>query len=336
MSDIPATMAAVLMDGFGGAEVLAPREIAVPKIGPHEVLIAVHAAGVNRPDVLQRMGRYPAPKGAPDWPGLEVAGVVAAAGKGATRFREGDGVMALLPGGGYAEYASAAEGSAMPIPDGLTTVEAAAFPETFFTVWHNVFQRGALKEGETFLVHGGTSGIGTTAIQLGAAFGATVLTTVGSAAKAEAARRLGASHAFDYRQDDFVEAVGRATGGRGADLILDMVGGDYVVRNLAAAAEKGRIVQIAFLRGRTAELDLSVVMRKRLTFTGSTLRARSLDCKAAIAREIEAEVFPLVASGKVKPLVDTTYPLARAADAHRHMDEDHIGKIVLTTGLGSP
>lgn len=328
---LPETMIAATLNGTGGPEVLVPAERPVPRPTAGEILIAVHAAGVNRPDVLQRMGAYPAPKGAPDWPGLEVAGVVVSTGEGANRFSAGDRVMALLPGGGYAEYAVASEGNAMPVPEGFDFVEAAGVPETFFTVWHNVFQRGGLTAGETLLVHGGTSGIGTTAIQLAKAFGATVFTTVGSAAKCEAAKRLGADHAIDYRRDDFVDVVGRETGGRGVDLVLDMVGGEYTARNLSVAAEDGRIVQIAFLRGPRVELDLTPLMMKRLTLTGSTLRARSNDFKASIAREIEAKVFPLFEAGRVRPLIEARYPLEKAADAHRHMDEDHVGKIILTT-----
>lgn len=328
---LPETMIAVTLNGFGGPEVLAPRERRVPGVQAGEILIAVHAAGVNRPDVLQRKGAYPPPKGAPDWPGLEVAGIVAGIGAGASRFALGDRVMALLPGGGYAEYAAVAEANALPVPAALSLVEAAGVPETFFTVWHNVFQRGGLKAGENFLVHGGTSGIGTTAIQLAGHFGAKVFVTVGSAEKCAAALRLGAAHAINYREADFVEAVRAATEGRGADLILDMVGGDYTPRNLAVAAEDGRIVQIAFLHGAKVELDLQPIMLKRLTLTGSTLRARSVAFKAAIARELEETVFPLFENGTVKPLVDATYELEKASDAHRHMDEDHIGKIVLTT-----
>ncbi len=298
------------------------------------MLIAVHAAGVNRPDVLQRMGAYPPPPGAPDWPGLEVAGTVAAVGAGVSRWREGDRVMALLSGGGYADYALADEGSVLSVPEGMGFVEAAAVPETFLTVWHNVFQRGGLKEGETFLVHGGTSGIGTVAIQLAHAFGASVATTVGGEAKAEAARDLGADLAVNYRTDDFVAALKTWQGGRGVDLTLDMIGGDYLPRNIEVAASDGRIVQIAHLNGRRGEVDLFAVMRKRLTLTGSTLRARDKAFKAALCAELEAKVWPLLAEGRVKPLIDTTYPLEKAAEAHAHMDADHIGKIVLVTQAG--
>ncbi|GGD29992.1 NAD(P)H-quinone oxidoreductase [Aureimonas glaciei] len=328
---LPATMTAIVLKGFGGPEVLVPEDRPVPRPGPGEILIEVHAAGVNRPDILQRMGAYPPPKGAPDWPGLEVAGRVAALGEGAGRFALGDEVMALLPGGGYAEYAVVAEDNALPVPTGLGLVEAAAVPETFFTVWHNVFQRGGLVAGERFLVHGGTSGIGTTAIQLAHRFGAEVFVTVGSPDKCAAALKLGARHAIDYRQEDFVAAIEAATGGKGIDVILDMVGGDYTARNLKIAAEDGRIVQIAFLRGQKVELDLQPIMIKRLTLTGSTLRARTVAFKASVARELEEKVWPLLTDGRVLPLIDTTYRLEDAAEAHRHMDVDHIGKIVLTT-----
>ncbi|WP_062017699.1 NAD(P)H-quinone oxidoreductase [Aureimonas sp. AU4] len=310
----------------GGPEVLRLRREPIPRPGSGEVLIRVEAAGVNRPDVLQRLGHYPPPKGAPDWPGLEVAGTVEAVGEGTGRHKPGDRVMALLPGGGYARFALAPEGSVLSIPGGLDAVHAAAIPETFFTVWHNVFQRGALKAGERFLVHGGTSGIGTVAIQLAHARGACVATTVGGPEKAEAARRLGAELAIDYRREDFVERL-RDWGG--VDLTLDMVGGDYLPRNLQVAAPEGRIVQIATLRGQRAEIDLSLVMTKRLTLTGSTLRARDAAFKAQIARELEREVWPLLASGEVEPLIDTVYPFSQAAKAHQHMDDDHIGKIVL-------
>jgi putative PIG3 family NAD(P)H quinone oxidoreductase len=328
---VPETMTAVVLRGAGGPEVLVPEARPVPRPGPGQILIEVHAAGVNRPDVLQRMGAYPPPAGAPDWPGLEVAGRVAALGEGAGRFAVGDAVMALLPGGGYAEYAVVAEDNALPVPAGLSLVEAAGVPETFFTVWHNVFQRGGLVAGERFLVHGGTSGIGTTAIQLAHSFGAEVFVTVGSADKCAAAQNLGARHAIDYRKDDFVAAIKEATGGEGIDVILDMVGGDYTARNLAVAAVDGRIVQIAFLRGQKVEIDLQPIMVKRLTLTGSTLRARTVAFKASIARDLEDKVWPLLADGRVRPLIDTTYPLENAAEAHRHMDVDHIGKIILTT-----
>lgn len=326
---LPDQMTIVALDGHGGPEVLVPRDASVPRPGARQILIEVHAAGVNRPDILQRKGAYPAPAGAPDWPGLEVAGRVAALGEGVANWREGDRVMALLPGGGYADYALADAGSALPVPSGLGFAEAAAIPETFLTVWHNVFQRGALREGETFLVHGGTSGIGTTAIQLAHAFGAHVATTVGSADKAEAARRLGADLAINYREEDFVASLKTWRDGHGADLTLDMVGGDYTNRNLQAAASDGRIVQIAFLQGARVEIDLNLVMQKRLHLTGSTLRARDHAFKAALAADLQAHVWPLLESGRVKPLIEATYPLREAAEAHRHMERDHIGKLVL-------
>ncbi len=327
---LPATMTAIAIDGKGGPEVLKPqmRDVPVPQAG--QVLIKVAAAGVNRPDVLQRKGLYPAPKGHSELPGLEVAGHVAALGTGPSRFKPGDAVMGLVNGGGYAEYCLADEGCCLPIPAGLSMTEAAAFPETFFTVWHNVFERGALKPAEWFLVHGGTSGIGVTAIQLAKAFGAHVITTAGSDAKCAAARALGADVAINYNTQDFASAVKDATNSRGADVILDMVGGDYIDKNIRALADDGRLVNIGFQSGSTATLDLMRVMLKRLTLTGSTLRVRSLDVKTAIAHAVEANVLPLIASGKVKVVIDSTFPLARAADAHARMESSqHIGKIVL-------
>ncbi|MEF2072959.1 NAD(P)H-quinone oxidoreductase [Consotaella aegiceratis] len=324
------TMTVIAITEPGGPEVLAEATRPIPTPGPRDLLIEVHAAGVNRPDALQRLGAYPPPPGAPDWPGLEVAGIVTACGAETSRFTPGDRVMALLPGGGYGEACVVAEGNALPIPQGLSMVEAAAVPETFFTVWHNVFERGRLERGETFLVHGGASGIGTTAIQLGRVFGATVLATVGSEEKCEAVRALGATTAINYRDSDFVEAALAATKGRGVDLILDMVGGDYLNRNLQVAAEDGRIVQIAFLKGAHCEIDASLLMRKRLTLTGSTLRNRPVEVKAALARGLETNVWPFLASGAARPVIEAVYPLAQAAEAHRHLDRDHVGKIVLT------
>ncbi|SHI43925.1 Alcohol dehydrogenase GroES-like domain-containing protein [Aureimonas altamirensis DSM 21988] len=326
-----AEMTAVVLDGFGGPEVLKPAKVERPRPGPGEVLIEVHAAGVNRPDVLQRMGAYPPPSGAPAWPGLEVAGLVAELGEGVDRFAEGEPVMALLPGGGYAEFAVAPAGSVLPVPAGVSMVEAAAMPETFFTVWHNVIERGGLMAGETLLVHGGSSGIGTTAIQLARARNARVVATAGSAEKCARLVELGADRAVDYHTQDFVEVVREATGGRGADVILDMVGGDYLARNLKAAAADARIVQIAFLRGQKAELDIALLMARRITVTGSTLRARDAAFKAGIAQAIETHVWPLVEEGRVRPIIDRTFPLEQAADAHRAIDADHFGKIVLTT-----
>src|SRR4051812_20320190 len=294
MATIAQTMRAVIADGGGGPEVLRIIERPVPQPGPGEILVKVGAAGVNRPDVFQRQGNYPAPPGAPDTLGLEIAGDVAAAGPGAERFPVGTPVMGLVPGGGYAEYAVVHESNALPVPEGLSVEEAGAIPETYFTVWSNVFERGGLRSGETFLVHGGTSGIGTTAIQLAKAFGARVLATAGSEAKCEACARLGADLAVNYRTTDFVQAVKDATEGRGADVILDMVGGSYIPRNYEAAARDGRIVQIAFLQGSKAEVDFHRLMLKRLTHTGSTLRARPVAEKAALARALEENVWPLL------------------------------------------
>ncbi|MDP2732157.1 MAG: NAD(P)H-quinone oxidoreductase, partial [Hoeflea sp.] len=301
--------------------------------GSRELLVKVMAAGVNRPDCLQRQGVYPPPPGASDIPGLEIAGEVAAVGAAVTLFKPGDRVCALVAGGGYAEYCTVNETNALPAPNSLTMTEAAAIPETFFTVWHNVFQRGGLKQGETFLVHGGTSGIGTTAIQLAKAFGARVLATAGSETKCAAMLDLGADLAINYRDTDFVEAVRQATDGKGADLILDMVGGDYINRNYQAAAVDGRIVQIAFLNGRRAEADFSLLMMKRLTHTGSTLRARDIGFKAAIAAELHQHVWPLLNERKVLPVMDSIFPLDQASAAHQRMEDgDHIGKIVLDVG----
>lgn len=330
MPTLPATMSAVAIAGKGGPEVLQRETVPVPQPGPGQVLVKVAAAGVNRPDVMQRLGLYPAPKGHSEIPGLEVAGTVAARGDGAQRFAEGDQVMALVSGGGYAEYCLAEEGSCLPVPANLSMVEAAAIPEGFFTVWHNVFERGGLKGGEWFLMHGGTSGIGVTAIQLAHAFGAKVISTVGSAAKCEVCSKLGATRAVDYNTEDFVEVVKAQTGGRGVDVILDIVGGDYVERNIRSLAEDGRLVNIAFQKGSKVTLDLMRVMLKRLTLTGSTLRIRSNEVKAGIARALEEKALPLVADGRVRVVVDSTFPLAEAAKAHARMEEAHIGKIVLT------
>jgi NADPH:quinone reductase len=328
---LPETMRAVEIRAPGGPEVLQVVTRPVPRPGAGEMLIAVEAAGVNRPDCLQREGAYPPPPGAPDIPGLEVAGRVAALGDGVSGLAIGDRVCALVAGGGYAEYCAAPAGSALPLPDGFSMVEAAAVPETYFTVWHNVFQRGGLQAGETFLVHGGTSGIGTTAIQLAKAFGAVVIATAGSPEKCAACMELGADHAIDYRKQDFVAAVKEATGGKGADVILDMVGGDYISRNYEAAASDGRIVQIAFLNGRKAEADFSKLMMKRLTHTGSTLRARDTGFKAALAAELREKVWPLLAQRRVRPIIDAEFPLDRVVDAHRRIEDGgHVGKIMLT------
>jgi putative PIG3 family NAD(P)H quinone oxidoreductase len=323
-------MTVIEAKGHGGPEVLVPTRRPVPAPGAGEVLIAVKAAGVNRPDVLQRLGLYPPPKGASDLLGLEVAGTVVACGPGVTRYKIGDAVCALTNGGGYAEFCVAPESATLPVPRELSPVEAAALPETVFTVWHNVFERGRLKPGEWLLVHGGASGIGTTAIQLGKLFGARVLVTAGSAEKTRACEELGAVRAINYREEDFVEAVKEATGDHGADVILDMVGGDYIERNLRAAALDGRIVQIAFLKGSKVELDLMRLMMRRLTLTGSTLRAQSAEAKARMARAIEEKIWPTIADGRLKPVIDSTFPLTDAVAAHARIDDpDHIGKIML-------
>jgi NADPH2:quinone reductase len=330
---LPKTMTVIEAREPGGPEVLVPATRPVPEPGPGEVLIEVAAAGINRPDVLQRQGLYPPPKGASDLLGLEVAGKVVALGEGASRYQPGDLVCALVNGGGYAEFAAAPEGSTLPVPQGLSLAEAAALPETVFTVWHNVFERGGLEPGEWLLVHGGSSGIGTTAIQMATALGAKVMVTVGNDEKARACEALGAARAVNYREEDFVEAVREATGGNGANVILDMVGGDYVERDLRAAALEGHIVQIAFLKGSKVELDLMRLMMRRLTLTGSTLRAQSPEAKTRMAKAIEQRVWPLIAAGKVKPVVDSTFDLAQASEAHRRIDDpDHVGKIVLDVG----
>ena len=331
MPGLPDEMRAVAIRAPGGPEALTPTRRPRPSPRAGEILVRVAAAGVNRPDVLQRQGFYAPPPGASDLPGLEFAGEVVALGEGASRFKRGDAVTALVAGGGYAEYAVVAETNALPVPAGLSLIEAAAIPETYCTVWTNVFDRGGLKRGECLLVHGGASGIGTTAIQLAKAFEARVLTTVGAVDKAKACLRLGADLAIVYHDEDFVVATLAATGGKGADVILDMVGGDYVARNYAAAAEGGRIVQIAFLRGGKPQIDLHAIMAKRLVHTGSTLRPRSVAEKAQIIGSLQAHVWPLIAAGRCKPQIDSTFPLEKAADAHRRIDNaDHIGKIVLT------
>lgn len=322
-------MTAIAITAPGGAEVLKPVRLPVPVPKTGELLVRVSAAGVNRPDALQRQGAYPPPPGAPDTPGLEIAGEVVALGEGVKRHEAGDRVCALVPGGGYAEYAVVAEDNALPVPPGLSLTEAAALPETFFTVWTNVFDRGGLKQGETLLVHGGSSGIGTTAIMLGKAFGARVVVTAGSDEKCTACEKLGADLAINYRTADFAAVLTEKA--IRPDVILDMVGGDYVARNLKVAAPHGRIVMIAFQKGSRFEADWMPVMLKRLTFTGSTLRPRSVAEKAGIARALEREVWPLFASGQLKPIIYRTFPLAEAAAAHALMESsEHIGKIVLT------
>jgi len=331
MEKLPAQMTVVAISRPGGPEVLIPETRPVPQPGADEILIKVQAAGVNRPDVAQRSGSYPPPPGASDLPGLEVAGVVAAVGSNARRHKVGDRVMSLVAGGGYAQYCIAQDAQAMAVPPALTMQEAGALPETLMTVWHNVFERGALKPGETLLVHGGSSGIGTMAIMLAKALGSKVIVTVGSRDKADACLKLGADHAINYRSEDFVEAVKKFTVGNGANVILDMVGGDYIDRNYEAAAVDGRIVQIAFLSNAPkATANFIKLMVKRLTHTGSTLRPRSNADKAAMVAAIEARVMPLLRDGKVKPVMDSTFPLEKAADAHRRMEtSEHIGKIVL-------
>jgi len=330
MADIPARMTAIGIKEPGDATMLVPQERPVPAPDDGDILVKVAAAGVNRPDVMQRKGLYPPPKGAPDIPGLEIAGEVVARGNRVTRWKAGDKVMALVVGGGYAQYCLAHESHALPVPSGFSMVEAGAVPETFFTVWHNVFERGALKAGETLLVHGGSSGIGTAAIQLAKAFGAKVIVTAGSAEKCDACHKLGADVAINYKSEDFVEKTKSATGGSGADVILDMVGGDYIERNYEAAAVEGRIVQIAFQGSPKANVDFRRIMLKRLHHTGSTLRSRSVADKGAIAKAIGEKVLPLLSAGRVKPVIDSTFPLADAAKAHARMEESgHIGKIVL-------
>ncbi|MDX8355958.1 NAD(P)H-quinone oxidoreductase [Sphingopyxis terrae] len=333
MTSLPESMTAVAIREPGGPEVLVAEQRPVPRPGAGELLIRVAAAGVNRPDVLQRMGFYPPPPGASDLPGLEIAGIVVATGPGGDPEMLGQAVCALVAGGGYAEYCVAPAGSVLPVPAGFTMTEAAALPETIFTVWHNLFERGWIKEGETALVHGGTSGIGTTAIGLCKLFDIRIIVTCGSAEKCDAARALGADLAIDYSAEDYVEAVKAFTGGAGVDVVLDMVGGDYVPRNLACLADDGRHVTIAFQRGAKAEIDMSQLMRRRLTMTGSTLRARSADFKAALADEIHKTLWPRLSSGAWKPAMDQAFPLADAAAAHARMQAGaHVGKIVLTIG----
>ncbi|MGC1235614.1 MAG: NAD(P)H-quinone oxidoreductase [Xanthobacteraceae bacterium] len=327
----PKSMTSIAIREPGGPDMLVPQPQPVPSPHEGEILVKVAAAGVNRPDVMQRQGHYPPPKGATEIPGLEIAGEVVQVGPGVTRWNKGDKVMALVVGGGYAEYCLAYASHALLVSTSLSMIEAAAIPETFFTVWHNVFERGKLTSGETLLVHGGSSGIGTTAIQLGKAFGAQVIVTAGTPEKCDACRKLGADLAINYNTEDFVALSKQATQGRGVELILDMVGGEYVGRNYEAAAVEGRIVQIAFLASSRLTVDLMRLMLKRLTHTGSTLRARAVADKAAIAQAVEKNVLSFLASGRVKPLIDSTFPLAQASAAHARMESGkHIGKIVLT------
>jgi putative PIG3 family NAD(P)H quinone oxidoreductase len=330
MEKLPAQMTVIGISKPGGPEVLLPETRAVPLPGPGEILVKVAAAGVNRPDVAQRAGAYPPPPGASDLPGLEISGEVVAVGAGTSKHKLGDKVMSLVAGGGYAQYCIAQDAQAISVPAGLSMQEAGAIPETLMTVWHNVFERGALKPGETLLVHGGSSGIGTMAIQLAKALGSKVIVTVGGQDKVDACLKLGADRAINYKTEDFVAEVKTATGGAGANVILDMVGGDYIDRNYDAAAVDGRIVQIATLGGVKATVNIAKVMVKRLHHTGSTLRPRTNADKAAMVAAIEARVMPLMREGRVKPVMDSTFPLEKAADAHRRMEtSQHIGKIVL-------
>lgn len=333
MADLPEMMMAIDPAESGGPEVLVPVQRPVPRAGAGAVLIRVAAAGVNRPDVMQRKGAYPPPPGAPSIPGLEVAGEVVVVGEGVEPALIGARVCALVAGGGYAEYVCADARHCLPVPDGMAMAEAAALPETVFTVWTNLFERAYAVEGETVLVHGGTGGIGTTAIALGKLFGLTMIVTVGGPDKAARARSLGADHVIDYKAKDFVAEVKAITGGAGVNVVLDMIGGDYLPRNIECLAEDGRHVSIAVQRGAKAEIAIWQLMSKRLTLTGSTLRPRSADFKALVADELRRIVWPHVEAGRLRPVMDRTFPLAQAADAHRRMDEgNHIGKIVLLTG----
>ena len=328
---LPTTMTAIEISEPGGPEVLVPCERPTPTPGPGEVLIEVNAAGINRPDVLQRTGGYPPPPGASDIPGLEVAGRIAAVGGDVDDLKVGDQVTALVAGGGYAEYCVAPAAQCLPIPEGLTAVQAAALPETFFTVWTNVFDRGGLQAGESLLVHGGSSGIGTTAIQLASALGARVFTTAGSAEKCKACEKLGAERAINYRDEDFVKVIKDLTGGEGVNVVLDMVGGSYVQRNISALAPDGRLCYIAFLGGSKAEINLTPMMLKRITISGSTLRPRPIAFKAEIAQNLKKTVWPLIEAGKITPVIHKTFSLRDANEAHSLMESSaHIGKIVLT------
>lgn len=331
MDKLPAQMTAIAISKPGGPEVLVPEQRPVPKPGPNEILIKVAAAGVNRPDVLQRLGLYPVPPGASDLPGLEISGEVVALGEGVTKRKIGDKVMSLVAGGGYAQYCIAQDAQAMSVPPALSIKEAGALPETLMTVWHNVFERGGLKPNETLLIHGGSSGIGTMAIQMAKAHGAKVFVTVGGQDKVDACLKLGADAAINYKTEDFVERIKALTDGAGVNVILDMVGGDYIDRNYEAAAIEGRIVQIAFLGGSKATPNFAKLMMKRLHHTGSTLRPRSVADKAAMVSAIEAKAMPWLADGRVKPLMDSSFPLKDASKAHARMEtSQHIGKIVLT------
>ncbi len=330
---LPTDMTFIDLPSFGGPEALVPARGPLPQPGPGEVLVKVAAAGVNRPDVMQREGNYSPPPGASPVPGLEIAGEVVALGESVTEWQPGDLVCALVGGGGYAEYCTAPVPQCLPIPKGLSLIEAAALPETYFTVWTNVFERGGLKAGETILIHGGSSGIGTTAIQLAREFGARIFTTVGNAEKARACEELGAERAINYREEDYVEVVKELTGGKGVELILDMVGGDYLARDVEALAVEGRLVQIAFQKPSKMEFDFLPMMLKRLTLTGSTLRPRTVAQKAAIAQALHQKVWPLLETGKVRPVIYQTFPLTEASAAHALMESSkHIGKIMLDCG----
>ena len=331
MIDIPEMMTAISIEKPGGPEVLVPEMRAVPSPAHDEVLIKVEAAGVNGPDIMQRSGTYPPPPGASDIPGLELAGTIVALGSGVTRHAQGDRVCALVTGGGYAEYAVAHEMLALPCPTPLTLTQAAGIPETYFTVWANVFDRGGLKSGEIFVVHGGASGIGTTAIQLASLHGARVFTTSGTPEKCKACEELGAERAINYRDEDFEEVVREATGGYGADLVLDMVGGEYIARNMSLLARDGRLVNIAYRNGPVAKVNFLPIMLKRLTMTGSTLRPRSVEEKTIIAEKLTSDVWPLLGAGRVAPIIDKTFPLVEAAAAHTYLEKgEHFGKVILT------
>ncbi|MAC11352.1 MAG: NAD(P)H-quinone oxidoreductase [Sphingorhabdus sp.] len=331
-ADLPGTMTCVEIGEPGGPDALKPAERAVPRPQEGEVLIRVAAAGVNRPDVLQRKGNYPPPPGASDLPGLEIAGEIVALGEGVGEEMLGQPVCALVSGGGYAEYCTAPVGQCLSVPEGVSMEEAAALPETLFTVWHNVFERGYAAQGERLLVHGGTSGIGTMAIKLAKLFGITVYATCGSDEKCEAAEKVGADAAINYKSSDFVEEIKRLTDGNGVNVVLDMVGGDYVPRNIQCLAEDGRHVSIAFQRGMSAEISIVQIMQRRLVLTGSTLRARDTGFKTLLADEIANNVWPFVEEGKLRAEIDKVFPLEEAAAAHAHMEAgDHIGKIILKT-----
>lgn len=331
-TEIPQRMLAVIIDRPGEPSALTPKEIDTPTPGPRQVLIKVAAAGINRPDVMQRQGLYPPPKGAPTWPGLEVAGEVVALGPAIQSLHIGMRVMALVPGGGYATYAVADEATCIAVPENLSDTEAAGIPETFFTVWANVFMEGRLRAGQSILIHGGSSGIGSTAIQLAHVFGAKVFTTAGSPTKVAFCQELGAHVAINYRDQDFAERIKSETEGRGVDMVLDIVGGSYIPKNLEILADRGKHISIACLGGPVAEVNFGRIMRRRLTLTGSTLRPRSLTEKSNIADEIREHVLPFLATGRVKTIVDSTFPLEEAPKAHERMESGvHMGKIILTT-----